>query len=243
MVCDRATAKVTEAFSRTLDALRLQGQTLPKDMTMHRGSTMKKGGGLEHSCLLITHGKSAHASHPERGDNALYKMLNFFAPHHAELAKIKTLFVDDGMELTKLQDESGQLTYAANIAEFEDSTLKIGIDIRYPATMQQADITKIFDRHNLQYALVHCQPPIFHDPESALIQTLYSVYTERTGRTDKPMAIGGGTYARALEFGVAFGPQFADEEDSIHQPDEYIYLKNIPLYFDIYKEAIYRLTK
>lgn len=242
MVCDRATAHCNKAFIQLLDTFQIPPHDIPKSMSMQRGGMVTKNG-YEPSCLAIAHGKSAHASHPERGQNALYTLLSFFAKYNTEIEKIKQLFVDDSMQLTKLQDESGILTYSANVANFENGQLTIGIDIRYPATMQQNDILKIFEKHHLQYELLHCQNPIFHDPNSPLIQTLYGVYTEKTGKTDKPIAIGGGTYARALEFGVAFGPQFADEEDTIHQPDEYLYLKNIPLYFDIYKEAIYRLTK
>ena len=43
----------------------------------------------------------------------------------------------------------------------------------------------------------------------------------------KPIAIGGGTYARALKCGVAFGPEEEGEENVIHQPDEYITFEKI----------------
>ena len=244
MVCDRATATCTSHFAQVLDNLKLMPQDIPKEITIHRGHVITRNTSPNSSsCLVIAHGKSAHASHPERGDNALYKLLCFFAPYNADIQKIKELFVDDAMQLQTLNDASGYLTYAANVATFQENTLTIGIDIRYPASMKQEDILNIFDKHQLQYELLHCQNPIFHSPDSPLIQTLYKIYKEKTGRRDKPMAIGGGTYARALKFGVAFGPQFNDEEDSIHQPNEYIFIKNIPLYFDIYKEAIFRLTK
>ena len=243
MVCDRATAICNNLFLDWMDNSTDKPE-LPKDMTLHRGTVMTRNNNTANAtALLIAHGKSAHASHPERGQNALYSLLNFFAKFNTDIEKIKKIIVDDSMQLTNLQDESGQLTYSANVASLKRKTLTISIDIRYPATMKQEDILKIFDAHKLKYELLHCQNPIYHNPNSEFIETLYSIYKEKTGRTDKPMAIGGGTYARALKFGVAFGPQFADEEDTIHQPDEYIYVKNIPLYFDIYKEAIYRLTK
>lgn len=244
MVCDRATATCTSSFIQVLDNLKFMKQDIPKEITIHHGYVMSrdKNGGSP-SCLLIAHGKSAHASHPERGQNALYSLLSFIAPYNADIQKVKEILIDDAMQLQKLNDSSGYLTCSANVATFEENTLTIGIDIRYPASMKQEEILKIFDKHHLEYELLHCQNPIYHSPDSPLIETLYSIYKEKTARTDKPMAIGGGTYARALEFGVAFGPQFNDEEDTLHQPDEYIFVKNIPLYFDIYKEAIFRLTK
>ena len=57
------------------------------------------------------------------------------------------------------------------------------------------------------------------------------------------MAIGGGTYARALKTGTAFGPQMPDEESTIHQPNEYVTIENLKLQFTMYKEAIKKLAK
>ena len=57
------------------------------------------------------------------------------------------------------------------------------------------------------------------------------------------MAIGGGTYARALKNGAAFGPEEDGEESTIHRPDEYITFEKIEKCFKIYKLAVERLTK
>lgn len=45
------------------------------------------------------------------------------------------------------------------------------------------------------------------------------VYREETGDKDsKPITIGGGgTYARAMDNAVAFGPMFPGQEDVVHQ--------------------------
>ena len=41
------------------------------------------------------------------------------------------------------------------------------------------------------------------------------------------IGIGGGTYARSLEAGVAFGPLFPGREDRAHQKDEYMYVEDL----------------
>ena len=46
------------------------------------------------------------------------------------------------------------------------------------------------------------------DENEFLIQTLKKVYEEQTGEKAELMSIGGGTYARSLKAGVAFGPLF-----------------------------------
>ena len=63
------------------------------------------------------------------------------------------------------------------------------------------------------------------------------------GTNFEPMAIGGGTYARALKNGTAFGPEMPGEESTIHQPNEYVTFARLELMCDVYYEAIKRITK
>ena len=58
----------------------------------------------------------------------------------------------------------------------------------------------------------------------------------------QPIAIGGGTYARALKHGAAFGPEMEGDEAVVHRPNEYITLDRVKLLLKIYKTAIERLT-
>ena len=55
------------------------------------------------------------------------------------------------------------------------------------------------------------------------------------------ISIGGGTYARALKHGVAFGPEFPGVESTIHMPDERTPISTYMNVFKIYREAIRRL--
>ena len=89
--------------------------------------------------------------------------------------------------------------------------------------------------------LLHDKLPLYNDKNSRLIRTLSEVYNEVTGKTLSPVAIGGGTYARALRYGAAFGPEEEGEESTIHQPDEYITFEKIQKCFEIYKLALKRL--
>ena len=53
--------------------------------------------------------------------------------------------------------------------------------------------------------------------------------------------IGGGTYAKAMENIIAFGPVFPGEESREHQADEYIALDNIERLRRIYAQAFQNL--
>ena len=192
---------------------------------------------------LVARGVAAHASTPDEGVNALSKLLGYLAPYDEELANAYNVFFNDSLGLKKMEDETGRLTMSANVAEFQDKLLRITVDIRYPAAKKRCDVTDILDTLALPYELLHCQEPLYNDKNGFLITALQKVYAEKTGSRSEAIAIGGGTYARALKNGAGFGPQFPGEPSTIHQKDEYISLENVQKLLDIYAAAIYELTK
>lgn len=191
--------------------------------------------------LLRAQGKAAHASLPETGENALGKLLSYFAEEDGRVARICDLLFGRANGLRELKDGTGALTLSPDIADYTDGTLFVTVDIRYPATYTQESICKILDTFGAPYELLHCQAPLFNDKDGTLIQTLCKVYERETGETGAPIAIGGGTYARALKRGAGFGPQFPDAPSVIHGKDEYILLSDIEKLFRIYKSAIQEL--
>ena len=64
------------------------------------------------------------------------------------------------------------------------------------------------------------------------------MYNQVTGDNASPIAIGGGTYARALKCGCAFGPEMAGDEATIHQANEYVTFAQIEQMSEIYYNAI-----
>lgn len=192
---------------------------------------------------IVARGRAAHASTPEEGENALGKLLAYFAPCDEEIAEAYDVFFNDKLKLRELCDDTGHLTMTANVADYREGLLRVTADIRYPATMKQWEITDRLDAIALPYELLHCQKPLYNDEKCFLISTLRRVYEEETGQDGTPVAIGGGTYARALKNGAGFGPQFPGEPSTIHQKDEYITLENIRKLLGIYAAAIFELTK
>ncbi len=192
---------------------------------------------------LTAHGVSAHASTPHEGVNALEKLFAFFAEKDGRMRRIYDILFADCLGLKQMHDETGPLTMSPDVVRFENGVLYVTTDIRYPATMKQSDVTGKLDAAGVSYTLLHCQPPLFNDRQGALVSALLKVYESETGEKAEPLAIGGGTYARALKNGAGFGPQFAGEPATIHQADEYITLENIGKLARIYRAAIRELTK
>ena len=80
--------------------------------------------------------------------------------------------------------------------------------------------------------------------DSELVQKLTKVYCEETGDMDaKPIAIGGGTYAKSFDNMVAFGPIFPGEEEVIHAPNEYANMDNLVRSIQITAAAMYELAQ
>ncbi len=183
-------------------------------------------------------GKSAHGSTPEKGINAIEPVMISLG-----LKKEADALFTDKLGLKCLKDETGPLTLSPNVIEQTSGGIFVTCDIRYPATMKREQIIGILDNCGYEYSVLHEQAPLFNDKNGELITTLLGVYNEVTGKRAKPIAIGGGTYARALKNGAAFGPEEDGEPSTIHQPDEYITFEKIERCFEIYKLAIERLTK
>lgn len=191
---------------------------------------------------LIYLGKSAHASTPELGVNAMLPVLSYFERDPGIKHVIDLLF-RDACGLTQMKDETGSLTMSPNMAKFRKSQLQIVVDIRYPASIPYEDVIAAVNKMGVRYETLNHQPPLYHEKDGALVKALSEVFEECTGQKAEPIAIGGGTYARALKNGVGFGPEFPGDEPVAHQPDEYILVDRVGTLIKIYKKALERLTK
>lgn len=184
---------------------------------------------------ITSFGVGAHGSAPERGSNALFNLFSML--EILDLGGSQGKFVKDfnrlfngktdgsGVNLALFDEVSGALTLNVGICSVdENGSVRIVIDIRYPVTKSFADVSARLDSalpETWECLPEHSQAPLHMPEDSLLVQTLLDVYSAYTGRNDKPLAIGGGTYARALPGkAVAFGVLFPDKEHTAHQPNE-----------------------
>ncbi|MBO5026904.1 MAG: Sapep family Mn(2+)-dependent dipeptidase [Clostridia bacterium] len=225
MVCDRAEITLTRKAAGALIGYQnnVDGTSLSYDNTTN---------------ILTVSGKSAHGSTPDKGANALGAALAFLGSVSANCRKAYDLLFADTMGLKTLCDETGRLTMSPDVATFKDGILTVTTDVRFPATYPLSAVTDKLDRSGVQYEIVNYQAPLYNDPNGKLIKTLMGVYNAATGKNDKAIAIGGGTYARALKCGCAFGPEFPNTEPTIHQANEYVTLEALRFMSKIYYEAI-----
>lgn len=191
---------------------------------------------------IVGRGITAHGSTPEKGKNAIEPMLKYLADLGIIDKEVPQKLFDDVLGLKKLEDETGKLTMSPDVIEGKEGKIKIIVDFRYPCTLKPDFMLETIAKIG-KYTVLEHQLPLYNDKNSDMIQTLLKIYNETTGENAQPIAIGGGTYARALPVGTAFGPQFMGEEETIHQPNEYIKIENLKLCYEMYKKAVYELSK
>lgn len=193
--------------------------------------------------LLVSRGVSAHGSTPEKGKNALEPLFAYFARSNEDMRRAHEILFEDIFGLKNFADETGRLTMSPDIANYGDGILSVCVDIRYPATLPLQAVLDVLNKTGVRYEEIHHQSALFNPKDSFLIQTLQRVYNEATGERAEPIAIGGGTYARALECGAGFGPQLCGEPVTIHQKDEYISIPHVKFLLNLYRRAAEELTK
>ncbi|MDE7213286.1 MAG: dipeptidase PepV, partial [Anaeroplasmataceae bacterium] len=200
------------------------------------------------------YGKGSHAMVPQKGLNAsfiLFEFLNEVAPSTLSDFFHKYLTFDPfgkklGYDL--YDEEMKELTSNVGLVHIKDGTILIGIDCRVPKkeheSLMREKINEAAKTATLKANVLGFGGFHYVDPNSFLVTTLMNVYKEVTGdKTALPMTIGGGTYAKFIENGVAYGPLMPGREDVCHIADEYMLLEDFKNAILIYAKAIYELTK
>jgi succinyl-diaminopimelate desuccinylase len=207
--------------------------------------------------LVKSIGKPAHASAPETGHNAIGQMLAYLAGLGQEDGEIEQYlrFLQSrvGMEIhgeslgLAVEDQlSGKLTLNLGMINIDRESGEAVIDIRYPVSYKKEDVLAKIEadaaKSGIEVQVLNYQKPLYVPEDHFLVQALMRVYTKLTGQPAYAMAIGGGTYARAIKDAVAFGAVFPGKPELAHQKDEYIEIEDLMLNARIYAHAIAELV-
>ncbi|MGE4276880.1 MAG: Sapep family Mn(2+)-dependent dipeptidase [Lawsonibacter sp.] len=202
-----------------------------------------------------TEGKAAHASTPEEGKNAISAMMEQLAA----LSDLHSPFVDfyqtyigwdyygEKMGCSLEDEKSGRLTLNAGVLAVEGDDLVLTLDVRNPVTFGAEDVLDpvraAANARGLTVTLTEENPPIYMDQNGPVITALLKVYREITGDLEhRPSVIGGGTYARAMDNIVAFGPMLPGRARTEHRNNEYALPEDLFLCRRIYRKALETLA-
>ncbi len=201
---------------------------------------------------LVSYGKASHSAHPTMGENAIVKLLRYLKPNFYidELEENGVFDLESPKYLggDRTTDESGVLTSNIAILKYEDGKLKLYTNLRVPVNTNFDEIDRYCEIlkekiPGLEYGMEYSNNKLYVDKDSYLVKTLTNIFNEETGLNEEPIAIGGGTYARAFKNCVSFGMTMPGEPDMCHQVDEFVKVDNLLLSSKIYATAIYKLAK
>ena len=206
--------------------------------------------------VLKVYGKAVHGMDPSIGVNAGLYLLNFLAELNLDkTAENFTQFSEqylfnshfgEKMGMKFHTDVMGDVTTNIGVISYDNQNGgRFGINLRYPQGFEFEEAMTRFKGEIQQLGfsieLGKNQTPHYVDKNDPFVQTLVTAYRNQTGDQTEPYTIGGGTYARNLDKGVAFGAMFNDSEDLMHQKNEYITKKQLFNATSIYLEALYAL--
>lgn len=220
-----------------------------------KGITVTKENGVT---TVEAIGLGAHGSTPALGKNAAVMLANAvkgndFGGDFQNMLNFILKYLNgetDGKSLGihYADDETGETTVNLGVLKYNGEEMTFTLDIRYPKNAVPEDV-----KDNILEKINECgldieklwQVPILYIPkDSELVEKLMNVYREQTGDNEaQPLAIGGGTYAKAFPNMVAFGPMFPGDPEVIHQPNECADIDKLMKSFQITASAMLELAQ
>lgn len=211
---------------------------------------------VEDGRLRITAvGKSAHASKPEGGVNAITWLAAFLNTLPlADDALSRTVRAvsrhigtkTDGSALgIAREDDSGALTVNLGYLHTNEEDVQFGLDIRYPISETESFVVSHVESAFTGFEVKKATSLASHyvEPDSDLVVGLSNAYEDVMHEKAYCLSMGGATYARAFPNSVAFGPLFPGQTGTEHQPNEYIEIDSFIKLADLVAAAIAELCK
>ncbi|MBQ7521167.1 MAG: dipeptidase PepV [Clostridia bacterium] len=195
-------------------------------------------------------GINGHAAYPESARNAIGELLLVLREAGVQGAlraladKVGMEYDGKSMQIAITDCISGSLTCNMGMIRADAGAVSAVLDIRYPVMTNPEMVVKNIRAAFPDFEVEAGAPnePHYIPESSELVQRLLDAYCEVTGYERKCLYTGGGTYARELEEGVAFGAAFPEDEDMAHQANEYIKLDDLCKNVKIFASAIVKLA-
>ena len=208
----------------------------------------------ENTIKLTLKGKAAHGSTPQYGVNAATKLAEFLSTLGLDnngknfvnyiVVKLANDPFGEKLGINYADDEMGEATYNYGILDYdlEKKAAVVSTDCRHPKKFDLIDRLKGVKEDNIDIEVTSTKEAHYVPKDDELVTILMDVYKKHTGDTkNDAFVLGGGTYARCLKKGVAFGLLFPGKEDTMHQANEYLEVEDLLLATAIYAEGIYKL--
>lgn len=218
--------------------------------TGHKVTAKKQGS----SIALVSEGKSVHGAYPASGLNAISIMMDFLGglTFACEETNEVISFYNEhigyntdgkGIGCDYCDEPSGDVRVNVGVAKFDEEMASLTLNVRVPVTYKNDDIytglETVLPGTGIGIVKKTSEPSLYMEKTHPLVEKLVAAYREVTGDAEaEPFVCPGGTYAKAVNCTLAFGPSYPNVIDAIHEPNERVTKELYFLSAQIYAQAI-----
>ena len=210
---------------------------------------------------IIAVGKAVHSCQPERGDNAMFILTDQLKEMELEPNKLLSLLEAVREDMSDpfgskvgLYSENeyymGEFVhrnaFAPTIFKTKDGKATINVNVRFPYGEDSKRIQDNFENWAKAYGghtvKVNDLPAVFVSKERPFLQVFAEAYEDISPFRNEFTLAYGGSYAKAMPNVVSWAPLFPGEEDTCHEPNEYIDLANMLMSAEIFASSIEKIA-
>lgn len=228
--------------------------------TEEQGNEKQGGANPGRKLKIRALGRSAHASLPWEGNNAVTALLEAVCALPALQGKgmeilrgLSSLFphndyYGNGTGTAQEDDISGKLVISTNVIDYSEGRLYGKIDCRAPVCATEQSVLEVLRKKlsekGIELSREAKMTPPHHVPgDTPFVKTLLSCYELVMGEKGSCLAVGGGTYAHRLKNGVAFGCMKQGIDYHMHGADEYMIVDDMIKSAELFALAIAEICR
>lgn len=210
---------------------------------------------------ITAEGKAVHSCQPERGHNALFALYDALKPlglaengTYRLLREVCEHFQDVFGKSLGIYSPSeyfqGEFVHrnacSPTIFQAEDDRCTLTVNVRFAYGTDPKDLTAYLsafaEKTGGTVVKSEILPAVFVSRDKPFLQEMAAAYEEVTGLKNEFTLAYGGSYAKAMPNIVSWGPVFPGDEDTCHEPNEYIRLDRLMSSTKIFAQTIARLA-
>ena len=199
---------------------------------------------------MTVYGISAHASTPEAGDSAITRGFEMIANNYTDAfadkwTRLFRPYDGTGFNIARDHQIMGPLTINQGVIDKSaDGQISFTIDVRYPTSISEPELTAAFTREfaDIPFVKSFDTAPILSDVNLPANQLLLNTFHKHfPNHAIEPIISGGVSYSKVMPNCVSFGMNFQHDKHVAHQADEFIEMATLEDLLKLYTDAFMQL--
>jgi succinyl-diaminopimelate desuccinylase len=201
--------------------------------------------------VLTETGRIAHGSTPNEGENAVVKLLHNVTKLDIRSSNMNFIRMMDSIISYDTQGHfigflnSDNVTVNMGMADI-DTQPSVWLDVRFPVGIEEQEVIRRieqkFSAYDVSISILHRSRGHKVSEDEPHVQALKDIYAEMTGESAYCVMVGGNTYAKCMEKGVAFGPCLPGMGNIAHTANESMEIAQLVQDAKMIAEAIVRIA-